>query len=258
MASVFISYARSDAQFVRDQLLVALRQLGYTIWIDLDSIPGSTEWWTTITKSIANASAVIVVLSPASCTSSYVAQELNQARSCQRPILPVLMQECQLPDPLAWLNPIEWIDFTKEQFHTALGRLDNGLRYVGITPVPPTPTPPPPLPVAPPKPLSEAIFGTWRIDMQYQQVQYSLQVSIIQGYRFSGLLFRPPGMVPCMYSGSWRVDEPHEVFLDGCWTAPLDFRSEHFAVQFYIQSISDTKLEGFNPPDRTESVWRRL
>jgi len=136
MANVFISYARNDAQFVRDQLLEALRQLGYTVWIDLESIPGSVEWWNLITQSIANTSAVIVVLSPNSCASPYVAKELAHAQSCQRPILPVLLQGCQLPDVLAWLRQVQWIDFTKEQFHSALGRLDFGLRYVGVAPVP--------------------------------------------------------------------------------------------------------------------------
>ena len=97
MANVFISYARNDSQFVRDQLLEALRRMGYNVWIDLDSIPGSTQWWTAITQSIASVSAVLVVLSPSSCASSYVAQEVAHAQSCNRPILPVLIQS--LPTP---------------------------------------------------------------------------------------------------------------------------------------------------------------
>ena len=252
MANVFISYARYDAQFVRDQLLEALRQLGYAVWIDLESIPGSVEWWNAITQSIANTSAVIVVLSPNSCASPYVAKELAHARSSNRPLLPVVIQSCQLPDTLAWLTQVQWIDFTKEQFQTALGRLNFGLRYVGVVPVPPPPPPPPP------KPLSQAILGNWRIDFQYQQVRYSLQLSILQGFSFTGLLFVPPAMVPNMYSGSWRVDEPHEVFLDGYWQGALDLQQRPWSISFYIQNKSDATLDGFNPPDRTQCIWRRI
>jgi len=43
MANVFISYARNDAQFVCDQLVPALQQLGYAPWIDKESIPGSVQ-----------------------------------------------------------------------------------------------------------------------------------------------------------------------------------------------------------------------
>jgi hypothetical protein len=68
MASVFISYARTDAQFV-NHLFDALRQAGYNPWLDRESIPGSSEWRAEINKGIHNATAVISVLSPAACPS---------------------------------------------------------------------------------------------------------------------------------------------------------------------------------------------
>ena len=151
---------------------------------------------------------------------------------------------------------MQWIDFTKEQFQTALGRLDGSLRYLGVSPGPPPIEPPPPPP--PPKTLSEVIFGNWRIDMQYQQVRYSLQLSFLGGYSFTGLLFVPPAMVPSMYSGTWRIDEPHEIALEGYWAGAMDLQQHPWNISFYIQAISETKLEGFNPPDRTQCLWRRM
>jgi hypothetical protein len=65
-------------------------------------------------------------------------------------------------------------------------------------------------------------------------------------------------MVPNMYSGSWRVDEPHEVFLYGYWQGALDLQQHPWSISFYIQKTSDTALDGFNPPDRTQCFWRRM
>lgn len=255
MANVFISYARNDCQFVRDQLLPALQQLGYGVWLDLESIPGSVEWRSAITQGIQNSSVVIVALSPSSCASAYVESELAFAQSCKRAVLPVVIQNCQLPGTLTWLGQLQWIDFTREQFQTALARVDAGLRYLGMTPVPP---PPPPKPT---KPLAQAILGTWRIDFQVGGRVYSLQATMMQGYGFSGLLFVPPQIVPTMYQGSWRVNEPHEVFLDGFYDtggSPMNRQTEPWNLSFYIQNVSDNQLDGFNAPDRTQCLWRRM
>lgn len=116
MANVFISYAHADAQFVHDQLLPALQQLGYEVWLDLDSIPGSAQWQSAITQGIQNASVVIAALSPNSCASAFVEQELAYAQSCKRAVLPVVIEGCQLPGSLQWLGQIQWIDFTRSNF----------------------------------------------------------------------------------------------------------------------------------------------
>ncbi len=258
MANVFISYAHADAQFVRDQLLPALQQLGYTVWLDLDSIPGSAEWHSAITQGIDNASVVIVALSPNSCASPYVEQELASAQSCKRTILPVVIQGCQLPASLQWVGQLQWIDFTQEQFQTALARLDGGLRYLGLTPVPP---PKPVAPPPPPKPLAQAVLGSWRIDFQVSGRTYSLQVAMMHGWGFSGLLFVPPQIVPTMYQGSWRVNEPHELFLDGNYDTggtPMNRQTQAWNLSFYIQNVTDNQLDGFNAPDRTQCLWRRM
>jgi hypothetical protein len=252
MNNVFLSYSRTDEQFVGGHLADALARLGYRVWIDCQSIPGSAEWWSAIVNGIANSSAVVVALSPSSCASSYVQQEVAEAQRNQRPVLPILVQPCFPSGAVAWLNHIQWIDFTREDFPTALQRLDVGLRRHGLVPVPPPP------PVVPPPQLAEALPGTWTIDLGYQQRRYQLRLTIDgPGYFFAGLVFRPPEMAPNQYRGSWRIHEPSEVVLDGAWDDNVTMASQPWPLTFYIQRVSWNQLDGFNLPDRTSCLWRR-
>ena len=164
-ANVFISYAREDGQFV-GHLCGALREAGYTPWLDRESIPGSSEWLVEINKGIDNAGAVIVVLSPAACASRFVEQELQYAQKSNRPVVPLQFQQCQLSYGMLWLGQRQYVDLTNDTFLGALQRLDQSLKQLGLVPSPPR-REPEPLPQ-----LSQVILGTWEIEMTFQQRSY--------------------------------------------------------------------------------------
>ena len=54
MAEVFISYARKDAEFVR-QLYAALSKSEKQPWVDWMDIEPSINWWDEIREGIENA-----------------------------------------------------------------------------------------------------------------------------------------------------------------------------------------------------------
>jgi hypothetical protein len=86
---VFVSYARSDAAYVR-RLVAFLRRAGVMVWTDTNVEAGG-RWRRTIMERIDGAGALVVVMSPAAGVSEWVAEEVDRARSLGKPVLPVLL-----------------------------------------------------------------------------------------------------------------------------------------------------------------------
>ena len=83
MADVMISYAREDSDFTR-ALQDALEKNGRTTWVDWQDIPPSAPVRQEIFEAIADAAAVIIVLSPDWAASNYCRQEFDQAQNSLR------------------------------------------------------------------------------------------------------------------------------------------------------------------------------
>lgn len=87
MADIFISYARKDEAFVR-QLHQALVENGFDVWVDVENIPLSAEWWHEIRKGIEIANVFLFIVSPDSlgsevCDPSHLLRgnNLNEAET---------------------------------------------------------------------------------------------------------------------------------------------------------------------------------
>ena len=105
----FVSYARKDSDFVRDQLLPALP--GKEVWIDLERIPPGAEWLERIYVGIEAAGAVVFVLSPHWVASNVCKQELARAEAHNKRIVPVLVKDTEpelIPEGLERRNWIHW------------------------------------------------------------------------------------------------------------------------------------------------------
>lgn len=108
MTHVFISYARSDHNFV--QILVErLVQADIDIWLDSTSLTAGTDWRAEIENAIKASSAVVVVLSPAASQSQYVTYEWSLAIGMGIPVVPLLLERADIHPRLSTL---QYFDFT--------------------------------------------------------------------------------------------------------------------------------------------------
>lgn len=109
MPKVFISYSRQDADFA-EVLRLRLREAGFDSWIDLEGLPAGSEWGQEIDQAIRDSTALILVLTPASRASDYVAYEWAFALGAEVPVIPLLVAATDLPPRLAALQHLDFQD----------------------------------------------------------------------------------------------------------------------------------------------------
>jgi hypothetical protein len=103
----FISYSRADADIVL-RLCQDLRAAGISIWLDkLDIRPGE-DWDESIARGMAECGRMVIVLSPTSVASDNVLDEVGYALSKKKQIIPILLQDCEVPYRL---SRMQYIDF---------------------------------------------------------------------------------------------------------------------------------------------------
>ncbi|MBL8164394.1 MAG: TIR domain-containing protein, partial [Anaerolineae bacterium] len=86
MADVFISYSRANIDFAR-RLAGELRAHNYDLWIDLEGIRFTADWWEEIKRGIETADNFLVVMSPNSLGSPVCHLEIEYARKLKKRIL---------------------------------------------------------------------------------------------------------------------------------------------------------------------------
>lgn len=115
MSTVFISYARADAELVRP-IYSALVEAGYDAWLDTERLVGGSPWKLEVTAAIRSAAAFIAVLSTRSVNHrGYVQRELKEALevlkllpSNQIYLIPVRLEAVEPTEPA--LEELTWID----------------------------------------------------------------------------------------------------------------------------------------------------
>ena len=99
--SIFLSYSRGDAQQA-DDWVANLENFGYRVWIDRAGIRGGQQWNATIVRSIKEAQALILLLSPNSARSDNVRREIDLAVEAKKPIIPIEIQVTAMPENLQY------------------------------------------------------------------------------------------------------------------------------------------------------------
>jgi hypothetical protein len=109
---VFLSYSRHDEARVME-IFSMLEQAGGKPWIDRENIPGGARWRALIESQMRRSKRVLVFLSDHSVkTGGYfwmemeIAVSLAERRSRKAFVIPVKLEECQLPDVLMPYNAL--------------------------------------------------------------------------------------------------------------------------------------------------------
>ena len=116
--SVFISYARRDKQWA-EWLGERLAKHGFRIWTDTTSVPAGESFFAELNKTIEKSDVVLALMSPDYFRSAWCQQETAAAAASKVPIIPVLVEPCEVQGFLRYYN---WADLTSDP--------DSGLRAV--------------------------------------------------------------------------------------------------------------------------------
>lgn len=94
MPKLFVSYAREDRAFTT----ALARRLGahYEVFVDVSAVLGGQAWERRIEQGIRECAACLVVVTPASGRSRWVARETHFAESLKKPLIPLLVS-AELP-----------------------------------------------------------------------------------------------------------------------------------------------------------------
>jgi hypothetical protein len=120
---LFVSYSRSDAEFV-GALVRRLEADGHDVWLDTEDIRGSEQWRASIVEGVRRAEAVLLVVSPRSMASEYVAREVTLAAEEKRRIVPLLLEPAAMSGNIRFeLAGVQQISFDGVPFESAIEKL---------------------------------------------------------------------------------------------------------------------------------------
>ncbi|HVU29641.1 MAG TPA: toll/interleukin-1 receptor domain-containing protein [Sphingomicrobium sp.] len=144
--SYFLSYSRADQDFAL-RFATDLRARDVPIWIDQLDIRPSEHWDRAIERAVRDCRGLIVILSPSSVESDNVADEISYAIDRAKPVLPVMIERCQMP-----------LRITRMQMIDATGDYDRALNLCleAIAATSGSKSPPKIAPALPPRGISDA------------------------------------------------------------------------------------------------------
>ncbi len=118
-SQVFISYSRKDVNFAR-RLAADLEEAGFDVWWDLSDLRGGDDWVKFIPSAIEASQYFVVLLSPSSLQSEWVAKEYSYALRLHKKVVPAMIKPSEVPFAL---NTINYVDFVHEEYDVALNKL---------------------------------------------------------------------------------------------------------------------------------------
>jgi hypothetical protein len=147
---IFISYSRHNSDFARG-LEMRLNDNGYNVWLDTDKLRTGQLWREEIVQAIAACDYFLILLSSRSIVSENVVRELSLAETSAKPILPVMLEQVEIPDKMKYqLAGLQCVLVDSAQVDQAIAALLDAL------PAPSAKgTPPPPAAEGKPKPPAE-------------------------------------------------------------------------------------------------------
>ena len=102
----FVSYSRQDSEIVK-KIALDLKVKYMDVWLDQVDIPVGTKWDTCIEHALTEAEGFILMLSTSSVSSDNVMDEVNFAITKGKHIIPVLLDDCEVPFRIARIQMID-------------------------------------------------------------------------------------------------------------------------------------------------------
>jgi TIR domain len=112
----FISYSHVNRDFAT-KLAKGLKAAGYPVWFDQLDIPAGARWDDEVENALRECSIFMIILTSASIASENVKDEIGYAIDRGKHILPVLLENCDIP---LRLNRFQYVDFTTKSFEEGL------------------------------------------------------------------------------------------------------------------------------------------
>lgn len=124
MAHAFISYSHRDRAFV-EKLYADLTANGIDVWVDIYNLQPGVKWDDALLKALQEATAIIIVLSSSSIKSENLQYEVLFARENEVQLLPILIEDGEIPLDIARYQFVDFRDSTNYQqaFARLLGAL---------------------------------------------------------------------------------------------------------------------------------------
>jgi CHASE2 domain-containing sensor protein len=114
MTQVFLSYADEDRAFMHKVTRTLMRE-AMTVWTNKTDIKSGAEYGEVINRGIEQADNIVYLMSPASLKSLYCEKELTYARSLNKRIIPLLIEEVDSEQIFPELRTIQFIECLKDQ-----------------------------------------------------------------------------------------------------------------------------------------------
>lgn len=108
----FISYSRINQQFAI-RLACELKSAGFSVWMDQFDIPTGSRWDEEIEKALHECQIFLFIMTPDSVSSENAKDEVGYAIDHGKHILPVLLENCEVP---LRLRRLQHVDFTRKSF----------------------------------------------------------------------------------------------------------------------------------------------
>ncbi len=110
MTDVFLSYARENISEL-ERFNVALHRYAITTWADTSDIEKGEDFQEVINEGIAQADTIIYLLSPASLQSEYCRKEIEYAKTLDKRIIPLLIEDVDNKQTPKEIKGIQYISF---------------------------------------------------------------------------------------------------------------------------------------------------
>ena len=128
-SDVFISYSRTDAEFVR-RLHAHLEARQKAVWVDFEDIPPASRWADELKRAIEASNTFAFVISQASVSSPECRKELDYAVQLNKRIIPLRLRDigqAELPEPLSAHNWVPQTGLFEEHFDEAFEVLNSAI-----------------------------------------------------------------------------------------------------------------------------------